>query len=170
MLLGLSLLYVGVVLILNALWLLGSIADREVVVINLCVALISFLVALDAAIGATNVSGVRTAAMVLLFAITYLWIAYNKLADCDGRGLGWFSLIVAATVLPMAVNELTHAGNVISVWIGICWAAWALLWLMNFLLSVKQLPIQRPTAFFTLFCGVFTGWLPGMALLFEISP
>ena len=35
MLLGLSLFYVGAVLILNGLWMLGRIGDREIAVINL---------------------------------------------------------------------------------------------------------------------------------------
>ncbi len=166
MLLGLSLLYVGVVLILNGICLFGRIADREIVIINLCVAGISFLVALHAAYFAQTIADVRNAAMVLLFAITYLWIAYNRITDCDGRGLGWFSLIVAVTVLPMAALTLLDGNGIMAIWLAFCWAAWAVLWFMYFLLLTVQMPIQKHAAGFTLFCGFFTGWLPGMVLLF----
>jgi putative amide transporter protein len=169
MFLGLSLLYVGVVLILNGIWLSGRIADREIVLINLCVAAISTLVALHAAATATGIPGVRTTAMVLLFAITYLWVAYNRLTACDGRGLGWFSLIVALTVSPVALITLIGAGDMMAFWIGLCWTSWAVLWLMYFLLLALQCPIQRGTALFTLICGIFTGWLPGMVLLFDLA-
>jgi len=166
---GLSLLYVGVVLTLNGIWLLGRIADKEIVLINLSVAAISFLVALELGVNAIEIADVRAAAMVLLFAITYLWVAYNRLTDCDGRGLGWFSLMVAFTVAPVAGLELLDAEYLMDVWIGLCWAFWAILWFAYFLLLAMQRPIQIQTGYFTLFCGLFTGWLPGMILLFSAS-
>lgn len=168
MLLGLSLLYVGVVLILNGIWLLRRIDDREIIVINLCVAAISFLVAIHTAFFAQNIVDIRAAAMTLLFAITYLWVAYNRKQNCDGRGLGWFSLVVAATVTPMAVWVFTQANTLLEFWMGICWASWAALWLTYFLLLTLQKPIQKQVGYFTLFCGIFTGWLPGMMLLFDV--
>lgn len=169
MLLGLSLLYVGVILILNGIWLLHRIDDREIVVINLCVALISSLVALHTAASAQSIIDIRAAAMTLLFAITYLWVAYNRIQDCDGRGLGWFSLIVAVTVTPMAVLMFAQSNTLFELWISLCWASWAGLWLTYFLFLVLQKPIQTQVAYFTLFCGIFTAWLPGMALLFEVA-
>nr|WP_272943126.1 AmiS/UreI family transporter [Pseudomonas putida] len=45
MLYGLVLLYVGAVLFINGIWLMGRITDREVAVINLFVGLLSLLVA-----------------------------------------------------------------------------------------------------------------------------
>lgn len=166
MLVGLSLLYVGVVLILNGIWLMGRIADRESVLINLCVAGISFLVALDTVIRATSLSDVRNAAMVLLFAITYFWVAYNRLAGCDGRGLGWFSLIVSLTVLPVAVHSYIGAQSFMDAWLATSWAVWAVLWFTYYLLLAAERPIQRFISWFTLGTGIATGWLPGMVLLY----
>ena len=164
---GLSLLYVGVVLILNGIWLLNRISDKEITIINLCVAAISTFVAFENAVRATDVTGVRLAALVLLFAITYLWVAYNRITGSDGRGLGWFSLIVAITVVPMAALTLAQADSPMGIWLGFCWSAWAILWLLYFLLLTVEMKIQKQTALFTLFCGIFTGWLPGMVLLFS---
>ena len=52
MLLGLVLFYVGAVLILNGLWMLELIGEREIWVINIFVGSISLLVALRLALGA----------------------------------------------------------------------------------------------------------------------
>nr|WP_197456762.1 AmiS/UreI family transporter [Cephaloticoccus primus] len=46
MLTGLSIFFVGAVLCLNGLWLLSRVQDREIWVINLFVAAVSFFVAL----------------------------------------------------------------------------------------------------------------------------
>lgn len=169
MLLGLSLLYVGAVLILNGLWLTGRIEDREIVIINLVVTLILFLVAVHTALFADTIIGVRAAALTLLFATTYLWVAYNRLRNCDGRGLGWFSLFVSITVLPVAALGFIEADSVMSVWMAFSWTAWAALWFVYFLLLSLAKPIQKLAAYFTLFCGIFTAWLPGMVLLFDIA-
>ena len=49
---------------------------------------------------------VKAAALTLLFSLTYLWVGMNRLTGSDGRGLGWFSLFVAISVLPEAVVTL----------------------------------------------------------------
>ena len=59
MLLGLTLLYVGAVLFLNGLWLIGRIGDREIAVINIFVGGITLLVALYAAFVENNPASIR---------------------------------------------------------------------------------------------------------------
>lgn len=169
MMLGLSLLFVGFVLTLNGLWLMERVEDRGIIVINGVVAALSFLIATHTALEATDVSGIRSAAMILLFATTYLWVAYNRIVECDGRGLGWYSLLVALTVAPMSVLTFSGADSVITVWLGFSWLSWAVLWFLYFCLLTLQKPILKMTARFTLFCGIFTAWLPGMLVLFEIA-
>ncbi|MGY3670825.1 AmiS/UreI family transporter (plasmid) [Marinovum sp. KMM 9989] len=169
MLVGLVLFYVGAVLVLNGLWLADRISDREIIVINLVVATISFVAAGWTALTATDIVAVRSAAMTLLFAITYLWVAYNRMTGADGRGLGWFSLFVAITVIPMAVLGIASAETALGVWLGASWAVWSGLWLMYFGHLALNLPIRRGTALATLLTGVFTGWLPGLLLLYGVA-
>ena len=129
MLLGLSLFYVGAVLILNGLWMLGRIGDREIPVINLFTGGLSLLVSLKLAFGdGADAASVKAAAFSLLFALTYLWVAYNRLREADGRGLGWFSLFVAITAVPVAIDTLRLAGSTWELWLGLSWAwkAWTL--------------------------------------------
>jgi hypothetical protein len=154
MLLGLSLLYVGAVLCLNGLWLLGRIGDKEIWVINVFSGGVTLLISLQMAFGANADAGsIKGAALTLLFSFTYLWVAFNRFNGADGRGLGWFSLFVAITAIPVAIET------------GLSWAAWAVLWFMFFLLLVAGKQIAKITGVVALLCGIFTAWLPGFLLL-----
>jgi hypothetical protein len=166
MLTGLSFLFVGAVLSLNGIWMLGRIGDREIAVINIVTAAITIAVACALAFGAgANLTSVKAAALTLLFSTTYIWVAANRIYGFDGRGLGWFSLFVAITVSPVAFQTWTTAPTPFAHFIGFCWAAWAVLWFLYFLLLALGRPLQRVTAWFTLFCGIATAWLPGWLLL-----
>ncbi|EKE43281.1 hypothetical protein OCGS_2618 [Oceaniovalibus guishaninsula JLT2003] len=166
MLLGLALLYVGVVLYINGLWMMDRIEDREIVLVNLAAAFVTLVVALSSALGfGADMAAVKSAALTLLFSTTYLWVAVNRIIGADGRGLGWFSLLVAITVVPVAVQSLLAAHDLRSVWLGLNWAVWAVLWAMYFALLALHVPIRRATAWVTLLSGIFTGWLPGLLLL-----
>ncbi len=166
MLLGLALFYVGAVLILNGLWMLGRIGDREIPVINLFAGGLSLLVALKLAFGeGADLASVKAAALSLLFSFTYLWVAINRFSGADGRGLGWFSLFVAITAVPVAIDVLGSAGTPGEWWLGLSWVAGSILWLMFFLMLALGRPLARPTACMAIGQGVLTGWLPGYLLL-----
>ena len=166
MLLGLALLWVGAVLFLNGLWILGKIGDREIIVINVASGLITMCVALYSAFGPGASDGsIRAAALTLLFTTTYLWVAYNRTQDVDGRGLGWFSLFVAITVVPVALGAFASVQSALDLWMAWNWTAWAVLWFMFFLLLALQKPIGRVTGMVTAAEGVLTGWLPGVLIL-----
>ena len=166
MLLGLALFYVGAVLILNGLWMLGRIGDREIPVINLFAGGLSLLVALKLAFGeGADLASVKAAALSLLFSFTYLWVAINRYSGADGRGLGWFSLFVAITAVPVAADALHLASTPGEWWLGLSWVAWSVLWLMFFLMLALGRPLARPTACMAIGQGVLTGWLPGYLML-----
>lgn len=165
MFLPLSLLFVGAVLVLNGLWMLGRIADREIVVINLVTATVTSFVAALMLIRAETVADVRAVAMTLLFSVTYLWVAYNRLTDVDGRGLGWFSLFVSISVLPEIWHSFAAASSFMDIWLGLCWLGWSALWFLYFLTLALDHPLGRITPKATLIAGIVTAWLPALALL-----
>ena len=72
---------------------------------------------------------------------------------------------MAITVVPVAIDTLASANGVWDVWFGLCWAAWAVLWFMFFLLLAMGKPIAKVTGMVTSIQGVLTGWLPGYLLL-----
>jgi len=164
--LGLVLFYVGAVLCLNGLWLLGRIGDNEIAVIDMFVGGITLLAALYLAFGpGADQQSIRAAALTLLFTFTYFWVALNRRNGADGRGLGWFCLFVAITAVPVTIQTLSGATTPWGFWFGLCWAAWAVLWLLFFVLLVMKKPISRLVGTVTVLEGVFTGWLPGYMLL-----
>lgn len=164
--LGLSLFYVGAVLCLNGLWTLGRIADREIWVINIFTGAVSLFIGLASIFGpGADAASVRGGALTLLFAFTYLWVAFNRFSGADGRGLGWFSLFVAITAVPVAYDTFASARSGLDCWMGINWAAWAVLWALFFVLLALQKNIARFTGWLCLAQGIFTGWLPGYLIL-----
>jgi hypothetical protein len=110
-------------------------------------------------------ASVKTGALTLLFAFTYLWVAINRFTGADGRGLGWFSLFVAVTAVPVAIDTLLGARTAMDWWMGANWAAWAVLWAMFFVLLGLGRNIGRVTGALCIAQGVLTGWLPGYLLL-----
>lgn len=164
--LGLVLLYVGAVLCLNGLWLLGQIGDNEIAVIDFFVGGITLLVSLYLAFGpGTDAASIKAAALTLLFTFTYLWVAVNRSNGADGRGLGWFCLFVAITAVPVTFQTLNGATTTWGIWFGLCWAAWAVLWFLYFVLLVGKKPIAKLVGAVTVAEGVLTGWVPGYMLL-----
>lgn len=166
MLLGLVLFYVGAVLCLNGLWLLGRIGDKEIAVIDTFVGSITLLVALYLAFGpGSDLGSIKAAALTLLFTFTYFWVALNRYNGADGRGLGWFCLFVAVTAVPVTIQTLQGATTTWGYWFGLSWLAWGVLWFLFFILLVMQKPIAKFVGSLTVLEGIFTGWLPGYLLL-----
>ncbi|MFN8456041.1 MAG: AmiS/UreI family transporter [Anaerolineae bacterium] len=161
---NIMLLYVGAVLFLNGLWILGQIGDKEISVINVFVGGAGLVLILLIVLQGGN-GNYLLAAQLLLFAFTYLWVAWNRYNGADGRGLGWFSLFVAVTAAPTALIVLSQANSVWLWWLGLSWVAWAVLWFMFFLLLALNKPIARITGWVTLLEGILTAWLPAFLLL-----
>ena len=166
MLLGLALFWVGAVLCLNGLWLLGRIGDNEIAVIDIFVGGVTLLVSLYLAFGpGADAASIKGAALTLLFTFTYFWVALNRYNGADGRGLGWFCLFVAITAVPVTIQTLQGATTTWGVWFGLCWGAWAILWALFFVLLVMQKPIAKFVGALTVIEGVLTGWIRGYMLL-----
>ena len=169
MLLGLALFYVGAVLCLNGLWLLGQIGDDEIAVIDIFVGAITLLIALYLAFApGADLASIRGAALTLLFTFTYFWVAINRYNGADGRGLGWFCLFVAVTAVPVTIQMVQTAQSTWDWWFALSWGAWGILWFMFWLLLVLKKPIARLTGAVTVLQGILTGWLPGYLLLYGL--
>lgn len=112
-----------------------------------------------------DLASVKGGALLLLFTFTYFWVAINQFNGADGRGLGWFSLFVAVTATPVAFETLRGADSVWGIWLGLCWIAWAVLWLAFFVLLALKKPIGASVGKLAIAEGVLTGWLPGYLLL-----
>jgi hypothetical protein len=172
MLLGLVLFWVGAVLCLNGIWLLGKIGDREIAVIDVFVGFITLLVSLYLAFGpGANATSIKAATLTLLFTFTYFWVAWNRWNDADGRGLGWFCLFVAITTVPVSIETFASARSTWDIWFGICWLSWGVLWFLFFLILAQgRTQLTRITGVLCALEGIYTGWLPGYLLLSGAVP
>lgn len=166
MLLGLTLLYVGAVLFVNGIWLCNKIANKEVAVLNFLVGFLSFLIACYLVFhDPQDARAISTGAFTFLFAFTYLWVGANQFLNADGSGLGWFCLFVGITVLAVALSTLDGLGANFGLWNLFNWLAWAALWLCFFILLALKKDVQKMVGGYTLFCAIFTGWIPGLLIL-----
>ena len=227
---GVVLLYVGVVLIVNGIWLIGQaraaaiarhvparetagvgataggrgfaadaaagqelggeavvappprtgeanplfIQNREVAILNIFTGVIGFAIALtfivvgnSARLPAVGLGSIQAGGVILLFAFTYLWVAYNQYANAGGRALGWYSAFVAITAVYAGVWTVqnTPDNNTADLWLAGNWFAWAVLWAMFFALLTLELPIARITGYVAILVGIGTSWALALALL-----
>jgi hypothetical protein len=206
MLLAVVLLYVGAVLGVNGIWLIGGaraaaaapapaavgegggggdpapapapsaaersplfLQGREVAVINIFTGFVGVVIALILLIQAavqSNLASARGGGFILLFAFTYLWVAFNQVISGSGRAFGWYCLFVAITAIPAGIYTLqTAGGNPAAVWLGLNWFAWAVLWALFFVLLALERPIGLITGWVTIIEGIVTAWALGFAVL-----
>jgi putative amide transporter protein len=231
--LGVVLLYVGVVLIVNGIWLVGAaqaaaearrvpametaayagagagggrglrdeaaagqelggeavvpqsqrsaegmpwyIQNREVAILNIFTGFIGVAIATTfiviggtAAVPAAGLAAIRAGGLILLFAFTYLWVAYNQYANAGGRAFGWYCLFVAVTAVYAGIYTVqnTPGTNTGNLWLAGSWFAWAVLWAMFWGLLALELPIARITGYVAILEGVGTAWAFAIALLY----
>jgi putative amide transporter protein len=211
MLLAVVLLYVGAVLGVNGIWLVGQaraaaepvtaraggaaepvpagaaavggadpdaapakrnpllLEGREVAVINIFTGFVGVVVAsiylIQAAVQ-NDLASARGGGFILLFASTYLWVAFNQVITGSGRAFGWYCLFVAITAIPAGIYTLqTAGGNPAAVWLGLNWFAWAVLWALFFTLLALERPIGLITGWVTIIEGIVTAWALGFAVL-----
>mgnify|MGYP004467347885 CR=1 FL=1 len=170
--LGVILLYVGMVLISNGLATIEGIKDKSLVVMNLFtggLSLILNIVALSWGIIADKpASWFYASATGLLFAFTYLYVALNTLFDLDQRLYGWYSLFVAINSIPAGLLCFANYGGN---WIyGLIWWAWGSLWLTGFLQNNLNWQIGRFSGWLSLIEGIVTAWIPGFLMLVNRWP
>ena len=114
--LGVVLLYVGIVLINNGIARITNIDAKSAAVMNVFVDFYS-------------------AATGLLFGFTYLFVAVNSIFNLDPRLYGWYSLFVAINSVPAAYIEYFVNAD----WrMAVIWILWGILWLTGFIENVLK--------------------------------
>jgi hypothetical protein len=75
-------------------------------------------------------------------------------------------LFVAITAIPAGIYVLKDAGgNTGSIWLGLDWLAWAVLWFLFWVLLTLQRPIGRLTGWVAILEGIATAWVFGFLIL-----
>jgi hypothetical protein len=151
-----GLLYVGAVLFLNGMMLLGRVDARSAAPLNIFVGGLQVITPTYLIFTANGDPDVILAASGLyLFGFTYLYVAFNLLAGTDGTGLGYFSLFVAVCALVYSYLNFTRFDDNA---FGVIWLYWAFLWTLFFV--VLGLGIESLSRY-TGAVAVVEGWLSG---------
>lgn len=154
--LGMGLLFVGGVLIVNGIWLLGHGDGPDVAIFNLLTGLITFAIVLWWGFGGKASAGTPfQAAGTMLFSFTYLWLGVNAYRGIDDqRSFGWYCAFVAVVAVPTGLLVL-QTGDV---GLAVLWWIWAVLWATFFiLLGLERTEYTGSIGGFTTIVGIVTG-------------
>jgi putative amide transporter protein len=168
-----GLLYVGAVLFVNGLALVGLVKGTSMIPMNLFVGILQVVTPFYLIFSAHGDQAVIVGASGLfLFGFTYLYVAMNNAFNLDGTGLGWFCLFVAITACVYSywnfANYAALAGGDADVGdlLGVLWASWAVLWLLFwFVLALGQSSFTIFTGAWCAAQGIYTGLVPALVLI-----
>ena len=159
-----GLVYVGAVLVVNGLLLLGWLTPREAGPLNLFVGglqVITPTYLIFVAAGDPDV--IFAASGIYLFGFTYLWVGINAVKDYSNRGFGWFALLVALCTVVYAADSFLRADDA---GFGVIWLLWGVLWFLFFLvLGLERAALGAATGVYTVVTGVITTVAAMMTLL-----
>jgi acid-activated urea channel len=155
--LGVTLLFVGIVLISNGTCGLMKVQGKAPAAINILVGL--FLVVLN--IVSLIKGDYYACGTGLLFAFTYLFIAGNIVFDLEKKAYGIYSLFVAINTIPCSIIA-ARADD----WrFAIIWLAWGVLWFTGFLEGTLKKNLGKFSAVLAVLEGIATAWVPGYMML-----
>lgn len=159
-----GLLYVGAVLIVNGLMLLGRVDARAAAPLNFFVGGLQVFTPTYLIITSGGDPDVVLGASGLyLFGFTYLYVGLNLTRGLDGTGLGWFSAFVAACAV---VYAGLNFGRLDDPAFGVIWLYWAVLWALFFLvLGLGREELTRFTGLVAIVAGVVTCAVPAFLLM-----
>jgi uncharacterized membrane protein len=161
-----GLLYVGAVLFVNGLMLLGWVEPKSAAPMNLLVGALQVITPtylIFTAEGDTN--QILFASGLYLFGFTYLYVAFTLLAGLDSTGGGFFYGFVAVCAVVFAGLNFWREGFGDDAF-GVIWLNWAFLWSLFFVvLALKKESLSRYTGAVCAIQGIVTGLIPAFLLL-----
>jgi len=164
-----GLLYVGAVLFLNGLMLIGVVPGKAAGILNFFVGGMQVVFPTLALLQAAgDPDAVFSAAGIYLFGFTYLYVGLVQWTGHGAEGLGWFSLFVVICAVVIGLTLLVKYEDFV---FGVIWLLWAVLWLLFFLLLARgKEGLQALTGWFTIFLSFLTGTIPALLALIGAFP
>ncbi|BCI54777.1 transporter [Mycolicibacterium litorale] len=161
---GVGLLYVGAVLIIDGLMLLGRISPQGATPLNFFVGALQVVTPTVLIVQSGGDPAVIFGASGLyLFGFTYLWVAVNNTTGWGGEGLGWFSLFVAFAAIGYAWHAFAKEADPA---FGVIWLLWAVLWFLLFLLlGLDRAALGPAVGVVAVVDGVVTAAVPAFLIV-----
>lgn len=159
-----GLLYVGAVLFINGLMLIGKVPAKSAALMNLFVGGMQMIFPTILLVQAHEDSAaIFNASGLYLFAFTYLYVGIDALYKLPGDGLGWFSLFVTVCAIVFGTVLAVYFQDPVT---AVMWYLWAVLWFMFFLtLGLHMDSLTVTTGWFTLIVAHISATIPALLLL-----
>ena len=163
--LGVCLLFVGIVLINNGICNLCNVDGKAAAVMNI------FTGGLSVFINFVNLvqGNYYAAGTGLLFGFTYLFVAVNNIFGLSSIPFAWFSTFVAVNAVICGTLEGFAGIPALGIqpdirWAGI-WYLWAILWGTSFVEDIMGKKLGKFVPALQVFEGVVTAWIPGLLMM-----
>jgi putative amide transporter protein len=169
---GFSTLLVASVVWIDGLWLLEKVSSKSVVFINLFSSFIILSVSIFSIFSSNaNITSIYGSAITLLISCTYFWLALNIMLDIENMpGLGWFALIVSATLAVLLISPIKGISYFWYVWNYINWLVWCVLFFLYFLMIVLKMKIGKLVGYYSILASIINAFMPGfLALMTNIK-
>ncbi len=163
--LGVCLLFVGIVLINNGLCTFYKVDAKSSAIMNIFTGGLSlFINFVNLAQGNYYAAGTG-----LLFCFTYLFVAFSKLWNLSPIPFAWFSTFVAVNALVFGTLEGFLGIPALGIEADIRWAAiwylWAILWGTSFVEDIMGKKLGKFVPALQVFEGIVTAWIPGVLMM-----
>ena len=166
--LGVCLLFVGIVLINNGACALWEVSPKAAAVMNIFVGSLSVFINF-----VSLVKGDYYAAGTgLLFGFTYLFVAINNIFNLDTKPFAVFSSFVAVNAVIFGIVEGVTGSAYLGITPDIRWAViwwlWAVLWGSAFVTDILKKDLGKFVPVLQVAEGVVTAWIPGVMILLGV--
>ncbi|MDD3338304.1 MAG: AmiS/UreI family transporter [Lachnospiraceae bacterium] len=163
--LGVCLLFVGIVLINNGICNLTNVDAKSTAVMNIFTGGLSlFINFVNLAQGNYYAAGTG-----LLFGFTYLFVAANNIFGLSSKPFSWFSTFVAVNAFIFGTFEgfigVEAWGISPDIRWAVIWYLWGILWGTSFVEDICGKKLGKFTPWLQVFEGVATAWVPGVLML-----
>ncbi len=159
-----GLLYVGAVLFVNGMMLLGHVSGTGAAPLNFFVGALQVVVPTWLIVSAGgHGTRIAKAAGLYFFGFTYLWLGVNLVTRWPDHGLGWFSLIVAVSGVGFAGHSWVALGGRL---LAVQWLMWSVLWAAFFvLMALDRADLASAVGVLALGNALLSTGLPGFLAL-----
>ena len=166
--LGVCLLFVGIVLINNGVCALGKIDGKSAAVMNIFTGVLSLFINFTSLVQGNYYA----AGTGLLFGFPYLFVAANNLFHLNTKPFAWFSTFVAVNAVIFGTMEGfvgIPSWNIAPDWRwAAIWYLWAILWGTAFVEDIMGKKLGKFVPCLQVFEGIVTAWIPGVMLLLNV--
>ncbi len=158
-----GLLFVGGVLFVNAIMLLGKADPQSVGIFNLFVGTLQVVIPFYLVATGETPDEILNASGIFLFGFTYLYVGVTNLANKPPLGLGWYCLWVVMMAVAFSMVNFFRFDDAK---FGTIWLNWAVLWgLFWLVLAIGREELTRPTGWTTLIMSFTTCTIPAFLIL-----